>query len=188
MKFDSSGHLIIEKDELLQIWSEALKSLIEIDQALLESDVQERAVCFRLAHYLSQFFLLAEKHRIFVDVEYNRDGEKRKKTPMPDQCTRHWIAPDIILHERGSADDPEDKYRNDIFYCEVKKNDSKNGSDKNRIIEQMCERKYQFGINLYQINKNKIELALRDLNKSSCREIYAYSFEQGKLVKQIETE
>lgn len=182
MEFDLSGHFMITKNELIQIWSEALNHLVEKDFFLLKNNVQERALCHRLAVYLREYFLFAECQGIYIDVEYNRDGRDRKKTPSPDTCTKHWIEPDIILHERGSADCTNHPYRNDIFYCEVKKNSSQNNRDAKKICEQMKERKYQFGINLYQLNYNHIELALYEKNCEGQPEIYDYSFEKGKLI------
>lgn len=182
IEFDSSGNFIITKNELIQNWSQALKMLVDIDQSLLDSDAQERTLCYRLAHYLSELFLSAEQRGIYIDVEYNRDGNDRKKTPIPDTCTKHWTAPDIIFHERGSADCTEHPYRNDIFYCEVKKNDCLNNNDKQKIILQMKYRHYQFGINLYQLNRSHIELALYEKNCDGQPEIYHYSFNEGKLI------
>ena len=88
-------------------------------------------------------------------------------------------APDIILHERGSA---KNNYRNDLFYCEIKKNSSgKESHDDKKIKEQMSVRKYQFGINIYKLNSRKVELKLYTNITLDTPQAYYYSFKTKQL-------
>ena len=164
MKFDNNGNFLILEEEVIQIFSSALKRLVIEDKHLLESGTQERALQFKLALYLRELFKFAECGGLNIDVEYNRDGVSNVKRPMTDcqnSNSEKWFAPDIILHERGSAGlEEEKKYKNDIIYCEIKKDSISGNHDSERIKKQMIERKYQYGINLYSLGKEEILLDL----------------------------
>ena len=62
-----------------------------------KTNVSERAIVFRFAHYL-QNELFVTNYKLFnLDCEYNRNGDKPKKI-----CALGKNAiPDIILHRRG---------------------------------------------------------------------------------------
>jgi len=175
MKFTYDGNFHIEKDEVIQIFSCALKRLVKEDKFLLEADAQERSLVFKLALYLRELLQFAENGGLNIDVEYNRDGKKAIKRPNPnnENDNNNWIAPDIILHERGSA---KNNYKNDILYCEIKKKSKSGKRDAKKIKEQMEHRKYKYGINLYSLNRNNISLDLY-LNYNS--EPIRYKFDSG---------
>lgn len=172
-------HFVLDTHELINEWSIALTMLLENDKKLLESDVQERAIVHRVAVYLRERFLYAEKYGIYIDNEYNREGESNVKKPS--NGDGKWIAPDIILHERGSA-----KYgnRNNIFWSEIKKNSGSGGADAKRIIEEIKSRKYTFGIYLYKLSLEKIFLDLY-MNDDFSRHGYVYCFETKQLREDI---
>jgi len=183
MEFDEKGNFCISEIEIIQVFSYAFKRLVTEDKHLLESGVQERALQFKLALYLRELLKFAECGGLSIDVEYNRDGEKSKKRPDP-SCEKSWIAPDIILHERGSAGyENDDRYKNDIIYCEIKKDSESGKPDAVKIEEQMRNRKYQFGIDLFSLNKKDISFDLYILKnnepvKTAC---YKYNFEKQEL-------
>lgn len=171
MKFTQNNRFFVSHDDVLQLFNHALQKLVITDMILLNVDAQERAIAARLAMYLRDDLLFAENHDIFVDVEYNRDGDDMKR-PAPNS-TGVWIAPDIIIHERKSgAYQGEDKYRNDIVYIEVKKNSKENQADAQKVLEQMKQRKYQYGVDLYRLSAQEIELNLYECSgtlKTSCQ-------------------
>jgi hypothetical protein len=189
MQFDEKGNFCISEVEIIQVFSYAFKRIVTEDKHLFESGVQERALQFRLALYLRKQLKFAECRGLFIDVEYNRDGKNNKKRPSPN-CEKSWIAPDIILHERGSADyEGDEKFKNDIIYCEIKKNSKSGNQDATKIKEQMINRKYQFGIDLFSLKPENVLLDLYVLNdnkpvKTAC---YKYIHEKQMLEKyQIE--
>ena len=180
MNFNKNGDFIITSEEIIHFFSQALKRLINEDSFLLKSGVQERSIQFKLGVYLRELFSFAECGGLNIDVEYNRDGKSNVKRPNPD-CEHFsknkWIAPDIILHERGSADFKSDnKYKNDIIFCEIKKNGKNNPK---RIKEQMKIRKYKYGIDLYLLTPKKISLDL--YTQDNIQRQYEFNFKTQML-------
>ncbi|MFX4263570.1 hypothetical protein ACOBQJ_15395 [Pelotomaculum propionicicum] len=174
---------VISKVELITEWGIALTKLIDIDLKILGGKNQnERSIAYRLVIYLHERFSWLEKYGIYIDGEYNRDDDGDTKRPNPKENhsdNNTWIAPDIILHERGSA---KNNYRNDIFYCEIKKNSSDEESDDDRKIkEQMKNRKYQFGINIYKLNSKKVELKLYTKETLNSPQRYGYNIKTKQL-------
>ena len=172
MTFDNENTLHICKEEVIAAFSNALTKLFEKDAQLFVFDVQERAIAARLAMYLREEFLCLEKHGITIDVEYNRDGKDVKRHHDTDEDG--WIAPDIILHQRGSGENGE--YKNDIFYCEMKKNSKSDADDATKVKEQMEERKYKYGIDLYSIGSWAARLDLYLRSSSTQKSIIRSSF------------
>ena len=165
MKFDNKNTLHICKEEVISAFGNALTKLFEKDAQLFEFDVQERAIAARLAMYLREEFLCLEEYGITIDVEYNRDHNDEKRRHISDE--KGWIAPDIILHQRGSGENNE--YKNDIFYCEMKKKSKPDADDAEKVKGQMEERKYKYGIDLYSLGLWNASLNLY-LRSSSARQ------------------
>jgi len=161
MTFDKNGCFIISRDEVIFVFSQALKRLVNEDIFLLKANAQERALQFKLASYLREYFIVAEHGGLNLDVEYNRDGKNNiKRGNQEHEYNKEenpWITLDIILHERGSAAYGN---KNNILYCEIKKNSTSCKNDAKRIIAQIENRNYKFGINLYSLNSEKINLDL----------------------------
>jgi hypothetical protein len=168
----------INEKEIIQIFSSAIARLYKNDFCLFESGVQERALQFRLGVYLRELFLFAENNGLSIDVEYNRDGEKDAKRPNPEKSVKDWFAPDIILHERGSK---IFDYRNDIIYCEIKKDSKSGSSDATKIKQQMKIRKYQYGIDLFSLKKDKIELDVYKIEQVEKPKRYIFNFKTCQL-------
>ena len=153
MRFDNNHHFHITRRELIKVLSDAFSKMLCYESDLFDAvnQVQERAFMHRFAFWL-QYILKdksfdEDKWRLFIDVEYNRDGDDVKKIDNG----KIWTAPDIIFHERKSgALDGENKYRNDVFCCEMKKHGRPRGEDADRVKMFMDEKRYLFGINFYQ--------------------------------------
>jgi hypothetical protein len=180
MNFDKNNKFYISAEEVVQIFSLALKRIIKEDMHLLKSGIHERSLQFRLACYLREYFIFAESGDIYIDVEYNRDGDKDIKKVKPDDENSSEIFPDVILHERGSA---KKGYINDIIYCEIKKNSESGNNDAKKIIEQMENRKYQFGINLHTLKQDEIYMDLYTDYKSPPVN-YRFDFDIKELVNE----
>ena len=92
----------------------ALEQLLENDAVLLDIDVNERTIMYRLAMYVQQQF--PDKH---VDCEYNRDDVEPKRIqhlglyPDAEDTEMKTAFPDLIIHERGTA--------TNYLVCEAKK-------------------------------------------------------------------
>lgn len=80
-------------DEIKQIVEQALNILYRTERELISDKLHEQTVAARLMHHLQH--LLPEWH---VDVEFNRQGEKRDPKTDADGTRRR---PDIVIHRRG---------------------------------------------------------------------------------------
>lgn len=84
-------------DELLDC---ALNELYKKDRYLLEHEVHERTIVFRIGHYLQNLMDVTGKFQDFnLDFEYNRNGGQPKRIPAN---PRHGAFPDLVIHQRGS--------------------------------------------------------------------------------------
>ena len=78
----------------------ALDELYKKDHYLLEHDVHERTIVFRLGHYLQNLMDATGEFQNFnLDFEYNRNGRYPKRIPAN---PRNGAFPDLIIHQRGS--------------------------------------------------------------------------------------
>lgn len=182
MNFDKNNNLIISKKEIIDLFSYTINQLYAHDCDLFKNNAQERSLVARLSMYLRDKIITLEENGIYVDVEYNRDGDNLKRPHIND--TKNWIAPDLLIHERGSK---EHNYRNDIIYCEIKKASTSGQADATKIIKQMNERKYKYGIDLYKLSLYDCQLDLYyfDIDKNIKKESYIFDiltkrFRSGK--------
>lgn len=123
----------------------AISAVYEYDQNLLDRDVNERTLSFRLAHYLIEIFPEYD-----VDCEYNRHGDDVKRLPRVTTTDTadtkgKTIFPDIIIHKRGTDD-------NNYALIEIKK---EGNTDTERDIEKLQSLtadnlgyRYTYGIHL----------------------------------------
>lgn len=81
-------------ERIRQIIKKAVSDLYERDKVLIKDEAHEQTISARIMCYLQN--ALPEWH---VDVEFNRQGEKRE--PKID-TTGTKRKPDIIIHKRGS--------------------------------------------------------------------------------------
>lgn len=108
----------MNRDEAIQIVTEAIDHLLENDRELLELGVTERALSHKLAEYMAQSDKIVSP--LVVDCEYNRHFEDIKRLDLPprDALDREvratTVFPDIIVHERNSDE-------NNLIVLELKK-------------------------------------------------------------------
>lgn len=160
---------------IVHVFGRAVRKLLSNDRLMFKFDVQERALAARLAMYLREELIDWEKTKskdgikIFVDDEYNRDGENPKYTgeneyeeEIIERLSKDLhpiIIPDIIIHERGSgALWGDERYRNDIVYCEIKRNSKSGGLDALKVYHNTRKFKYHFGIDLYRLTVNDVKM------------------------------
>lgn len=77
-----------------------VESLCTRDVFLFKAGVSERAITHRLASYIQD-----SVPEWAVDAEYNRHGVKVKTAKLPDGVK--LVAPDIVIHSRGSDETNE---------------------------------------------------------------------------------
>ena len=165
MGYDENGLFLLSERELVCAFSKAFARTLKRDAYLFEeSKPQERTFMFRFAQELRNEFLDAEyptggQPALSLDVEYNRDSTGLKYEDPDHPSKKKWVAPDIILHERGSGSYLcEQKYRNDIFVCEMKKDGLHNMTNAqkakklnaDRVLDFIRNRKYKYGVDFCQ--------------------------------------
>jgi hypothetical protein len=110
--------ITMTRDEAAALIDTAIDRLLLHDLPLLDLDVTERALSYKLAHYIA----LSEAIRppLSVDCEYNRHfgDPKRLKLPPRKAIDREvratTVFPDILVHERNSQE-------NNLLVLELKK-------------------------------------------------------------------
>lgn len=115
---------------------EAVQRLLENDSFLIEKQIHEMALSFRLGFYLVERF----EPDFDVDCEYNRelDNPKRRDNSRDPNSQR----PDVIVHKRGENS-------SNLIVIEIKKShSSKTAISERRNIEDWmaAERFYRLGV------------------------------------------
>jgi hypothetical protein len=140
--------------------SRSLNRLIENDGMLFEAPVEKHApyderklheVCInhKLAEYLAAEILpiLETKERLFVDMEFNREGIDFKNVKIEDKVER--VRPDIIVHNRRSG-----RGKLNLLIVECKKSGSHPAEiahDCKKIIALMSDVRYLYDFGLQVI-------------------------------------
>ena len=78
----------------------ALDRLIQDDIQLLDLKLCERALQFKIAHYMAQEQIIRKP--LTLDCEYNRHFGDEKKLRLFDNPRATNVFPDILIHERNS--------------------------------------------------------------------------------------
>lgn len=153
-------------EELLENCKFVFNNFLKNDYLLIKNKNYEPTVSGRMAMYFRDKLSYLEKKNVFVDVEYN----KYKYDEKSEHCRKikgkknKPIRPDIIIHERV-------KQENNLLYCELKKNASRNGKDKNKVEEQVKDKKYTFGLYINRIKEKEIQFQIFN-NNVWCLYIY----------------
>ena len=152
-----------EKD-IIQKFKKAINCLMSEKGKDYLLNAQERAISGRLAVHLANV-LDNYDEGYFVDIEYNRNSYLKKV--LCSQCKdynncnnakcKHWIAPDIIFHQRGSCDN--------YIFCEIKKSDN-SIVDKEKVVAAINGLDYKYGIVINKFTKYKVELLLLTKNNT----------------------
>ncbi|MGO5164771.1 MULTISPECIES: hypothetical protein [unclassified Candidatus Paralachnospira] len=158
----------VTKEQIEELLNKALKRFYKKDSCLVDMvpgvkqdngghHVGERAIVFRLAHYMQN---IMDKMPVFkgyvLDCEYNRDGTDIKK--LQEKC----VYPDVIIHQRQNNE-------NNLLVMEVKtywNNDT--GQDMKKIEKFMDpdgNYKYKFGVSLI-IERQREKMSFEVLSES----------------------
>ena len=142
-------------EEFLENCKYVFNSFLKNDYLLIKNKNYEPTVSGRMAMYFRDKLSCLETQSIFVDVEYNKYeyNEKLEYCKKINGEKNRPIRPDLIIHERT-------KQENNLLYCELKKNASRNGKDKNKVEEQVEDKKYTFGLYINRIKETEIHFQI----------------------------
>lgn len=112
------------REEVSALVNEAVDRLIQHDQQLLDLKVCERALHFKVAHYMAQSHLI--RPPLTLDCEYNRHFGNEKLLQLPTRPRASKVFPDILVHERNSDD-------NNMLVLELKRPGQRITHDQNKL-------------------------------------------------------
>ena len=100
------------RDEANDLVNGALNRLVRDDLDLFELRLCERALQFKIAHYMAQSHLIQAP--LTVDCEYNRHHADEKRLELFGTGRRTKVFPDILVHQRNSD-------ANNLIVLEIKR-------------------------------------------------------------------
>ncbi len=113
---------------LEDIFREAMDQFLAREFALVRKNINERALCSRLAQYLKVAKDMAGLDKYYVDVEYDRHGDLRKTMFNTSTGKPENIVCDLLLHSRG------EQKEDNLICLEMKK---ASGKDKQTDRERL---------------------------------------------------
>lgn len=90
------------------IFDDAFKDFLEREGGSLLSDVSERSICGRLAHFIECQLEREGVPGYYADVEYNRKQRGKVKIIINDELQVVSITADLIVYSRGKLPAPND--------------------------------------------------------------------------------
>jgi hypothetical protein len=90
---------------LEDLFREALEQFLAREIALVRKNIHEQALCGRLARYVEVAKDKRGFHQYYVDVEYDRHGDRRKTIYNAKTGEPINIVCDLLLHSRGEQED-----------------------------------------------------------------------------------
>jgi hypothetical protein len=104
---------------LEDLFYEALDEFLAHEYALVRKNIHEQALCGRLARYVEVAKDKRGLHQYYVDVEYDRHGDRRKTIYNARTGQPINIVCDLLLHSRGEQDE------DNLMAVEMKKSSGK---------------------------------------------------------------
>lgn len=179
---------------LQRLFKEANEELLTKDYLLFEKEVSERTICGALSQHLNRLLYRTQFSSYFVDVEYNRNKNKKIKTcylPGSGGGVVN-INCDLIIHSRGT-----NREQDNLIAIEMKKHTrriTEKNMDRRRIMsltsdgysnvgaydihalpEHVC--RYKLGI-YYEINFKRKNIKLEYYYKGKIVEEKNICYEQ----------
>ncbi|MEU6827358.1 hypothetical protein ABZ894_01780 [Nocardia beijingensis] len=90
----------MEPRHLQALLARAVRETYDEDRHLIEADIREEALVFRIAHRLANWIELPGS-LLHVDVEYNRRYVAGQQRPKYEVTGDSHVTPDLIVHTRG---------------------------------------------------------------------------------------
>lgn len=119
------------QDEANLFVNSALDQLLRHDSQLLDLKACERALHFRIAHYMAQSEIIQPP--LTIDCEYNRHHSDQKLLRLLGRDRPSMVFPDILVHERDSDN-------HNILVLEIKRPGQRLNHDQNKLqafVEQL---------------------------------------------------
>lgn len=123
------------QDEANALVDYALDHLIRNDSQLLNLKVCERALHFKIAHYMAQSPII--RPPLTLDCEYNRHFSNEKRLQLPHRQRLSKVFPDILIHERNSDE-------NNMLVLEIKRPGQRLVHDENKLRAFVDQLQYRF--------------------------------------------
>ncbi len=114
----------MDRDQASALIGGAIARVVREDFQLFDLNVCERALQFRLAHYIAMSPLLVPP--LTVDCEYNRHFRDEKRLLLPKRQRKSVVLPDILIHQRDSEDHNE-------LVIELKRPGQRLGPDREKL-------------------------------------------------------
>lgn len=185
---------------MTNLFERANKKFLLEQVKLFESGVSERTLCGQLMLYLNDAKRKLEFRSYYVDVEYNRNFNKKIKTIIDDRENIVKINCDLILHSRG-----ENTKQDNLIAIEMKKSNRRaeeKQKDRIRLIaltkDTFDEHIYSYdGITLpehvcgyilgiyYEINNNTNTINIEYYHKGNLVKQYIINIEEKAIEDNI---
>ena len=146
------------RDEVTALVNDALNQLIKNDRQLLDLKVCERALHFKIAHYMAQSPSI--RPPLTLDCEYNRHFGNEKRLQLPDRQRLSKVFPDILIHERNS-------YENNMLVLEIKRPGQRLTHDKNKLMAFVEQLHYRYAGHII-IGHNRRGVLVREVRWLNC--------------------
>lgn len=131
-------------EEIKDAIKKSLYEFFEKEQDLIDRDVNERSISYKIAEYITPKF-----SNWNVDCEYNRDMENTKLLGLSlediktDDLKGSTVYPDIIIHKRGT--------KKNLLVIEIKKSGLPYDKDIKKINAFLKSDKYSYKFGLMLI-------------------------------------
>lgn len=106
------------------IINDALDLLLQNDSQLLDLKACERALHFKIAHYMAQSEIIQSP--LTLDCEYNRHLRDEKLLRLVGRDRLSKVIPDILVHERNSD-------ANNMLVLEIKRPEQRINHDQDEL-------------------------------------------------------
>lgn len=112
------------RDEATNLINTALNQFIQHDSQLLDLKACERALHFKIAHYMALSQIIQPP--LTLDCEYNRHLRNQKFLWLLGRQLPSKVFPDILVHERNSDE-------NNMLVLEIKRPGQRLQHDQNKL-------------------------------------------------------
>ena len=141
------------REEVTELINRALDLLVRNDSQLLELKVCERALHFKIAHYMSLDPAISRP--LTLDCEYNRHMRDEKLLKLFGNPRGSKVFPDILIHERNSDD-------NNVLVLEIKRPRQSLRHDQEKLRAFRDELRYRHAGHII-IGHNRQDQVIREI-------------------------
>jgi hypothetical protein len=140
-------------NEATTLVNSALDQLVQNDSQLLDLKICERALHFKIAHYMAQSQIIQPP--LTLDCEYNRHLGNEKLLQLPGRQRPSNVFPDILVHERNSDD-------SNMLVLEIKRPGQSLDHDQNKLMAFVEQLHYRYAGHII-IGHNRRGVLIREV-------------------------